>query len=470
MFRKFRERYIGDRVFYKMVLVLIVPMIVQQGVTNFVSLLDNVMVGALGTQQMSGVAIANQLIFVFNLAVFGGLSGAAIFGAQFFGRGDHVGMRNTMRFKLLFGSVVTAIAIVVFLVFGGNLVQLFLENEANAALDTSVTLDYARDYLRVIVWGLIPFMLVQVYAGTLREAGETVVPMIGSICAIAVNLSLNYALIYGHFGMPRMGVAGAALATVIARYVELAVVVVYTHKSAARFPFIHGLYRSAHVPLWLVKKIAVTGTPLLLNEVLWSVGTTFVNQNYSTRGLAVVAAMNIESTAWQLFCVIMFAMGNAVSILVGQKLGANEVEQAKDVDRKLLFFNLVIHVGIGLLIIACAPLIPKLYNTEPEVRRYAMLFLMVAGASLPIHAFIHTAYFTIRSGGKTVITFFFDSVYTWCVPVVLSFLLCRHTQVPIVPVFAIVQFSDLIKVFIAVPMLRSGFWAKNLVASHGAET
>ena len=163
-------------------------------------------------------------------------------------------------------------------------------------------------------------------------------------------------------------------------------------------------------------------------------------------------------------------MGNAVSILVGQKLGANEVEQAKDVDRKLLFFNLVIHVGIGLLIIACAPLIPKLYNTEPEVRRYAMLFLMVAGASLPIHAFIHTAYFTIRSGGKTVITFFFDSVYTWCVPVVLSFLLCRHTQVPIVPVFAIVQFSDLIKVFIAVPMLRSGFWAKNLVASHGAET
>ena len=453
--------------FYKMVVLLIVPMIVQQGVTNFVSLLDNVMVGALGTQQMSGVAIANQLIFVFNLAVFGGLSGAAIFGAQFFGQGDYVGMRNTMRFKLQFGVIVTVLAIAIFLLFGGNLVQLFLENEANAELDTSVTLDYARAYLRVIVWGLIPFMLVQVYAGTLREAGETVVPMIGSVCAIVVNLTLNYAFIYGHFGMPRMEVAGAALATVIARYVELAVVVIYTHRrAAARFPFVHGLYRGVRVPLGLVKKIAITGTPLLLNEVLWSVGTTFVNQNYSTRGLSVVAAMNIESTAWQLFCVIMFAMGNAVSILVGQKLGANQVEEAKDVDRKLLFFNLVIHVCIGLLVIACAPLIPKLYNTEPEVRSYAMKFLMVAGASLPIHAFIHTAYFTIRSGGKTVITFFFDSVYTWCVPVVLSFLLCRYTQLPVVGVFAIVQFSDLIKVFIAVPMLRSGFWAKNLVSAE----
>ncbi len=469
MLSRFRERYIGDRTFYRMVLLLIVPMIVQQGVTNFVSLLDNVMVGALGTEQMSGVAIANQLFFVYNLSMFGGLSGAAIFGAQFFGQGDHEGMRHTMRFKLIFGMLMTVLAIAVFLLFGGNLVRLFLDNEANAGTDIGVTLDYARRYLRVMVWGLIPFMLVQVYAGTLRETSETVVPMIGSICAIFVNLSLNYVLIFGHFGFPKLGAVGAALATVISRYVEMLVVVLYTHAKRARFPFVRGLYRSLHVPAALVRKIIITGLPLLCNEMLWSVGTTFVNQNYSTRGLAVVAAMNIESTAWQLFCVIMFAMGNAVSILVGQKLGANEVEQAKDVDRKLLFFNLVLHIGIGLLIIACAPLVPRLYNTEPEVRELAMYFLMVAGASLPIHAFIHTAYFTIRSGGKTIVTFFFDSVYTWCVPVVLSFLLCRYTALPIVTVFLIVQFSDVIKLFIAVPMLHSGFWAKNLVGGKRGE-
>lgn len=461
--KRFRERYIGDRVFYKMVLVLLIPMVIQQGVTSFVSLLDNVMVGALGTAEMSGVAIANQLIFVLNLAIFGGISGASIFGAQFYGLGDMKGMRHTMRFKLLFGLVITLTAIAVLLLAGEHLVNLFLDNEANAGTDTSITLGYAMSYIRMIIWGLVPSMLVQVYAGTLRESGETVVPMIGSVSAIFINLFFNYALIFGRFGLPRMGVTGAALATVIARYAEMAVVLLYTHLRAKKFPFVKGLYRSLRVPMVLVRRIAVTGTPLMLNEVFWSLGNTFINQSYSTRGLEVVAAMNIQSTAWQLFSIIMFAMGNAVSILVGQKLGAGDVEEAKATDRKLLFFTVVTHIAIGVLVIATAGLVPMLYNTEPTVRALARNFLAVAGLTLPIHAFIHVAYFTIRSGGKTFITLLFDSVYTWAVPVVLCFCLCRFTSLSVTLVFLIVQASDLIKLFIAVPMLSSGFWANNVV-------
>lgn len=462
------RRYIGSRTFYKMLLALLIPLIIQQGITNFVSLLDNLMVGSLGTQPMTGVAIVNQLIFVFNLALFGGLSGVSIFGAQFYGVGDHQGMRHTLRLKLYFGVLLTAVAVCVFHLFGAQLVGLFLDKSVNDTAALTATLSYAMDYLRVALWGLFPFMIVQVYAGTLRESGETVAPMVASVMAILVNLVFNYLLIFGHLGFPRMGVAGAALATVLARWLEMLYVVVYAHRSTLKFPFFSGVYTSFRVPASLLKKVLLTGSPLLFNELLWSLGTTFVNQNYSTRGLDVVAASNIETTAWELFCVIMFAMGNAVAILVGQQLGAGETERARDTDRKLIFFTVALHVVIGLLIVATAPLIPQLYNTEPEVRQLATALLMVAGASLPIHAFVHVAYFTIRSGGKTVITFFFDCVYTWVIPVPLSFVLCRFTSLPLIAVFAIIQFSDAIKLFIAIPMLKSGFWAQNVIAAESA--
>ncbi len=461
---KFIRRYVGDKTFYRMLIALIVPLVIQQGITNFVSLLDNVMVGGLGTEPMSAVAIMNQLIFVFNLLLFGGLSGASIFGAQFFGKGDYDGMKQSFRVKLIFGILATAFGIAVFILWGEDLSLLFLDNEANKDIDITVTLNYAKDYLNVMLWGLFPFMVVQSYSSTLRETGETVAPMIASVISILVNLCLNYVLIFGHFGFPELGVVGAAIATVIARFIECIIVVAYAHCNSQKFPFMKGLYRSLYISGSLIKSVVITGVPLMLNEFFWSVGSTAINQSYSTRGLEVVAAMNINTTAWNLFCVIMFAMGNAVAILVGQRLGSGDIEGAKDVDRKLIFFNFVMHIAIGLLIIVTAPFVPLIYNVEPEVQQLATNFLMIAGASLPIHSYVHVAYFTIRSGGKTVITFLFDCVYMWVITVTLSSILCRFTGLHIITCYAIVQFSDIIKLSIAMPMLKSGFWAKNIVS------
>ena len=460
---KFIRRYVGDKNFYRMLIALIIPLVIQQGITNFVSLLDNVMVGGLGTEPMSAVAIMNQLMFVFNLLLFGGLSGASIFGAQFYGKGDFEGMKQAFRVKMIFGVIATAVGIGIFIFWGEDLALLFLDNEANKDIDITVTLNYAKDYLKVMLFGLFPFMVVQAYSSTLREAGDTVAPMVASVISIFVNLCLNYVLIFGHFGFPKMGVVGAAVATVIARFIEFFIVVIYAHSNTKKFPFMKGLYRSLYISGSLVKSIMITGMPLMLNELFWSLGSTAINQNYSTRGLDVVAAMNINTTAWNLFCVIMFALGNAVSILVGQRLGAGDIEGAKDVDRKLIFFNFVMHILIGLLIVFVAPFVPLIYNVEPEVRELATHFLMVAGASLPIHAYVHAAYFTIRSGGKTIITFLFDCVYMWVITVTLSAILCRFTSLPILACYAIVQFSDIIKLCIAMPMLKSGFWAKNIV-------
>ena len=456
------KKFVGDKRFYRMVLTLVVPIVIQQGITSLVNLLDNVMVGGLGTESISAVAIVNQILMVFNMTIFGGLSGASIFGAQFYGKGDQNGMRHTFRVKLYFGVLTTLLAVVLLVVRGEGFIDLFLRGESDGG-NVALTLSEGMRYLQVMLWGLIPFMVVQVYAGTLRETGETVAPMVGSVIAIVLNLVLNYLLIFGHLGFPRMGVTGAAVATVISRYVEMVYILAHTHAHPEKYPFIQRLFSSLYVPGSLVRKIAVTGLPLLLNEVLWSLGMTFINQSYSTRGLSAVAAINITATAWNLFCVIMFAMGNAVAILVGQRLGAGDKEGARDVDRKLIFLTVAAHVVMGLLLIACSGLIPLLYNVEPEVRSLTQKLLMVAGASLPIHAFIHVTYFTIRSGGKTVITFLFDCVYTWVVPVTLACCLCHLTDLPIVGVYFCVQFIDVVKVVIGALMLRSDFWANNVV-------
>ena len=202
---------------------------------------------------------------------------------------------------------------------------------------------------------------------------------------------------------------------------------------------------------------------MLINEILWSLGMTFINQFYSTRGLNAVAALNIAGTAWNLFCVIMFAMGSAVSILVGQRLGAGEMQEARDVDRKLIFLTEVIHILIGLAMILASPYVPRLYQVSPQVRDLTRQMLVIAGLSLPIHSFAHVTYFTIRSGGKTVITFLFDAVYTWAVTVSLAYGLTHWTDLTIIQIYFCVQFIDIIKLVIGLIMLRSDFWARNVV-------
>ena len=460
--KKFFGRYIGDRAFYRVVLHLLIPLVIQQGITSFVNLLDNVMVGGLGTESISAVAIVNQIIMVFNLAIFGGLSGASIFGAQFFGKGDHVGMRNTFRFKMIFCTLITLLGIGVFLLFGEEFIGMFLKGEKDPAV-AALTLREGVDYLHIMLWGLIPFMLVQAYAGTLRETGETMAPMIGSVIAILVNLALNYVLIFGHLGAPAMGVRGAALATVISRVVEMIYVLAHAHLNIGKYRFLQKAYASWHIPGKLIRRITVTGFPLLVNEILWSLGMTFINQSYSMCGVESLAAVNIASTAWNLFCVIMFAMGNAVAIMVGQQLGAGNKEGARDVDRKLIFFSMVAHVIMGGLLIACSGVIPLMYNIGDDMRRVTQQLLVIAGASLPIHSYVHVVYFTIRSGGKTLITFLFDCVYTWLVPVPLARFLCSQPDPNIVMVYFCVQFIDVVKVIIGALMLRSDFWANNIV-------
>ena len=263
---KFSKR-IGDKTFYKMMFGIAVPIMIQNGITNFVGLLDNIMVGQVGTEQMSGIAIVNQLMLVFNLAIFGAISGAGIFGAQFYGSGDTKGVRHTFRFKLYICLLIVAAGILIFVFGGEELIRLYLQGEGSEEA-LAATLYYGRQYLFTMLFGLLPFAVEQAYSGTLRECGETKVSMTAGIVAVAVNLGLNYVLIFGKFGFPMLGVVGAAVATVISRYVQATVVILWTHRHVDRMTFIAGAYGELRIPGQLTAKILVKGLPLMVNEVL----------------------------------------------------------------------------------------------------------------------------------------------------------------------------------------------------------
>ena len=462
MWKNVRKKFIGDKAFYKMVLLIAVPIMIQNGITNFVSLLDNIMVGQIGTEQMSGVAIVNQLMFVYNLCIFGGLSGAGIFTAQYFGQKDEEGVRHTFRYKIWMAVILTILAVVVFVVGGESLISNYLNGSSDGG-DLAAALHYGKQYLWVALAGLPAFMMVQVYASTLRECGETLVPMKAGITAVLVNLVLNYLLIYGKFGLPALGVVGAGLATVISRYVEMAIVLTWTHRHKDRNPYIVGLYRTLKVPGYLVTRFIIKGAPLLVNETLWAAAQASLMQCYSVRGLSVVAAFNIASTIANLFNVVFIALGDSVAIVVGQQLGAGRMEEARDTDNKMIAFSVMCCTGVALVMLLIAPLFPRLYNTDPGTRQLAAYLIMVQAIFMPQNAFLHAAYFTLRSGGKTLVTFLFDSVFVWCVSVPIAFVLSRYTTMFVVFIFACVQIGDWLKCIIGFVLVKKGVWMQNIV-------
>lgn len=465
MLQKFKKKFIGDKAFYQRIFFLAVPMIIQNAITNFVSFLDNIMVGQIGTEQMSGVAIANQLMFVFNICIFGGVSGAGIFGTQFYGKGDYEGQKYTFRFKMYACLGITAIALLLFGFADTQLISLYLSDNGSVG-DISLALQYGQEYLAVMMVGLIPFAISQTYINTIRESGHTFIPMVASVTAVITNLVLDYVLIFGVLGFPALGVKGAAIATVIARFIECFIVIVWTHTHTAANPYIVGAYKSFAIPRNILKDVFKKGAPLMLNEMFWAGGMAVISQCYAYRGLEVVAAQNISSTISNLFNIVYIQLGSCIAIVVGQLLGAGKVEEAKDADNKMIFFSVFCCTIVSTIMVLLGGLFPSIYNTQESIKELAKSFIIISALAMPLCAFCHCAYFTLRSGGKTIITFLFDSVYTWVLVIPFAFILSRFTALPITTVFFLVQFTEIIKVVLGFFMVKSGVWLQNIVGGN----
>lgn len=465
MWKKFRETFIGDAQFYKRILFLAVPMIIQNAITSFVSFLDNIMVGQIGTEQMSGVAIVNQLLFVFNICIFGGVSGAGIFSTQFFGKGDYEGQKHAFRFKMYASMTIGVIALCLFGFCSTQLISLYLNDTGNVG-DIGLALKFGKQYLFIMMASLLPFAVSQTYISTIRETGQTFVPMLASVVAVLTNLVLDYVLIFGLWEIPALGVQGAAIATVIARVIECIIVVTWTHTHKEKNPYIVGAYASPRIPKQICKDILRKGTPLMFNEMFWAAGMAVISQCYAVRGLEVVAAQNISSTITNLFNIVYLQLGGCISIVVGQFLGAGKVREAKDADNKMIFFSVACCTVMSLIMVMVGRFFPSIYNTEESIKELARNLIVISALVMPLCAFSHCAYFTLRSGGKTMVTFLFDSVYTWVLVAPFAYVLANFTTLRIEMVFFLVQFTEIVKVTIGFFMVRSGVWIQNIVGEQ----
>ncbi len=457
-----RKKFIGDSSFYRRYIALAVPMIIQNAITNFVSFLDNIMVGQLGGEAISAVATVNQLIFVFYLAIFGAVSAGSIYGAQFFGKGDHEGHMYSFRFKLYSAVLLTALGIGVFLLKGRDLILLFL-TETGGGLSKETAISYGLKYLGIILVGLLPFAVNQAYSGNIKETGQTVVPMLAGMAAVAVNAVLDYLLIFGIGFFPALGVEGAAIATVISRYIEAGIVIIWAHRNRSSNRYLEKAFSGFGIPGNLTLMILKKGMPLMINEFLWAVGVSTITQCYSIRGMEVLTALSISNTVANLFNIAFIQLGACISIVVGQLLGAGELSKAKDSDNKMIAFSVFCAACTAVLMVILGQFFPALYNVDGSIRELAGRFIVVAAFWMPAASFSHCAYFTLRSGGKTLVTFLFDSVFSWVIMVPLAFILAHYSGLGIVMIYFLVQGTEFIKSLIGFFMVKSNVWLVQMV-------
>lgn len=450
--------FVGDRLFYKTLLTLTVPLVLQQLITTSVQLIDNIMVGRLGESAISSVAVINQLQFVIILVFFGLMAGSGIFTSQYFGAKDFDKLAQTFRFKIIAGVLVAGVAVLILTVFGRSLVLAFT--------DTEETIGSALEYLAIVKWGIFPLVLSIAISSTFRETGITRPLLYISTIAVLINTALNYALIFGHFGAPQLGIAGAAIATLVARVVEFLLMFVYMIYKGQYFT--SNLKRLFVIERTVLYGIIAMAIPLTLNEFMWSLGQTVFLQAYSTRGDSALAAMNMTNAISQLVFVTFGGIGTGVAVLVGNTLGKNELDLARQNAYKLVAFSVVVAVVAGVFLFGLSFFILDLYAVSASTKAIAAFNIRVNAFCIPVFSLNVSLFFILRSGGDTRSTLLMDSVFMWVFVVPMALILAYATTLPVTLMFLAVQTSDVPKAFIAISRFKKGHWIKNLAATPAA--
>ncbi len=442
---------------YRSTLKLGVPLCIGQIGVILVGFADTLMVGHYGTNDLASVSFVNNL---FNLVIIGLLGFSygitpiigALFARQKY---DEAGaaFRNALIANALFGILLTVVM---------GCAYFFIDRFGQP----DELLPIIRPYYLVILASIV---FVALFNAMRQFADSLLRPSVGMwilISGNAVNIVFNYLLIYGKLGFPMLGVRGAAIATVLSRYVEFGLILLGTHGKKTPPRFIRGLYRGFAIPGHLAGQIVRKGMPLLVNEMFWSLGMTMLTQCYSYRGLDAIAALNINSTVLNLFNTVIFTMGNTVGIIIGNLLGAEEYDRARNYCPKLAALSCAASAAVGVVMFLVAPYAPRLYNTSHEIMTLAASLMRICALMLPVHAVVNAAYWTIRAGGRTYITMLSDSVFTWVVSVSIAWVLIHKTGLPLVEAYLFVNLADLIKMVIGIVLLRRGIWVRNIVTGE----
>ncbi|MGL6173871.1 MAG: MATE family efflux transporter [Cellulosilyticaceae bacterium] len=447
-------RVCRDKTFLKNLWVLALPITIQSFITSSLNLVDNVMVGKLGEEAIASVGLANQFIFIFSLCIIGVNAGASVFMAQYWGKKDIVSIKKVLGLDLSVGMVVSVLFGAGCLIFP-EFIMGILSNDSNV-----VTL--GSGYLKIVGISCLFVNFTQGFSSALRSTGQVKVPMYASLIGVATNAILNWIFIFGKLGMPVMGVYGAALATMLARLIEMIYIVSYVYISknivASRLKELFSFDSN------FVKIYFKTSWSVIVNELVWSVGLAAYSVAYARIGTNAVATMQIANTLNNMFTVLLVGMATATAIMIGNKIGANKEEEARRYAGNVGLLTPIVSIIMAIGIWVLAPQILKMFNVTPSTYQDTLDVLRIMAVFLPIKAFNMVMIVGVfRGGGDTTYSMLVQAGTIWLYSVPLTFIAATIFVLPIQVVFFLLSTEECIKIVFELIRLKNGKWLKNVI-------
>ncbi len=443
-----------DHNFYKTLFSIGIPIAIQSLFSTSLNIVDSLMVGGLQEEALAAVGLANQYFYFFILIIFGICSGSATFTAQFWGNKDIRNIKRTLGVVLVSCGIISLIFTLGAILIPQHIMGIFIK-------DVEV-IELGSTFLRIIGMSYIITSISFAYSTSCRSIGETKAIMKASTISLICNTILNYVLIYGKFGMPAMGVSGCALATLIARIVELILILRFVYgKNTA---LAANLQELLDISKDFIVKFYKTTLPVIFNEALWSLGVITYSIAYGRISTAAVAAIQICNVVQNLFMIVAKSLSTASAVMIGNKIGENDDDTVKLYVRKFFVLSIVLGAVTGILMGLLAPVFVNFYNIKPEVKIEAIKTLYVIGVYLAIKFFnVIMVVGFFRSGGDTTFACLLDAGTVWIIGIPLAFVGVLVFNLPLHWVVALISLEELIKALIGLPRIISYKWVRNVV-------
>lgn len=456
------RKYFGTAAFYKMAVLIALPVMTQSLIQNLVSLIDNFMVSGLGDIKMSGVNVAGQILFIFFVLINTICISGGIFMTQFSGAGDKRGMQQALMFKILVAGVAFLIYLMVCMVFPRQVLSLMVIGNAQA----DAILDVAQEYMFLMGFIGIPMTVSFIIASSLREIGSVKAPLVISVVATLVNTFFNWVLIYGNLGAPRLEVRGAAYATIIARLVEMTSFYVYV--KIKKPDFLIKFSDLFHIDFGLFKEIVKKGYMILFSEMLWVISETITTALYNGRGGAeVVSGMASSFAIANLFFVSFEGINTATSVIIGKTLGQGKLDEARKQKDWMLTAAIFFGIVVSMVGLATMLLVPVVFgNLSIEAQDICRKMVLIMALFMTLWVYQNTQFAVSRAGGDTMMGMVVDFCTTLLIVIPGVFILALCTDLGPVYMYLGIKLVDILKVAIAVVWLKKERWVQNLAVRN----
>ena len=430
-----------------------VPIIIQQFMFSGLNMLGVIFVGQKGDESVAAVGLAGQIAFILNLVHFGIISGAAMFTAQFWGKKDIPNLRRVLGLCLMFAISASLIFFSLSQFLPSQLLSIYSKDQTVIKL--------GADYLRTFSWTFLFFAVTFSYSLVMRSTGEVKIPTVISVGALMLSTTLSYSLIFGKFGLPELGIQGAAVAAVVARALECGILLLIAY--AQKSPVAASLRELTGFDRKFVSQVIKPMLPVILNELFWSLGITTYNIIYARIGTTSFAAMNIVGTIEQVAFVLFFGISSATSVLVGNNIGAGHEDKAYIYAGRSLYISAIGGVIVGIILQLVKIPVLSLYKVSPEVIRNAGNIITVVTFFVWMRVSNMTIVLGIlRAGGDTRYSLFLDGIIIWIVGVPMAYLAAFVFHLPVYFVYLFVMSEETAKYILGVIRYRSRRWINNL--------